>query len=137
MTTIATAIEHTLARLRGDADLMTAVGRRVYEGVAPEGAQYPLVLVQVYADANTTVYNGGTIAMSSVEMSVRAVGAGDDVAPLIPLARRIRIALHDTAGTYTDGTVVSCHQVTEQSQAEVRAGRTWRYLGARFRLLVS
>lgn len=139
MNATATAVQHVMARLRADATLMGLVGRRVHEGVVPEDPApvYPLLLVQSYTDPDTITYNGGRIAYSSHTVMVRVVGPANELGPLVPIAERVTGTLHASRGTYTTGTVASCQQVAETSIAEVRNGRTWRYIGSRFRLMVS
>lgn len=134
----AAAARHIVTTLRGDATLSAALGAgKVHQGVAPEGAAYPLVLVQSYTSPVDTTYNGGARAMTVGTYSVRVVGHGDSMGPLLPIVQRVDELLHDSEGIYPEGDVVACHRTEETEMAEVRAGRTVRYLGGRYSIVVA
>lgn len=137
MKAIDTALRHVGARLKASTALVAAVDGRIHEGIVPEESPYPVVLVQVYGSPDTIVYNGGSIAHYVLDLHVRVVDTGDTMGPLIPIARHVHEALHDTQGVYSSGIVTSCHETGESTFTEREGGRTYRYLGARYRLTVA
>lgn len=130
MSDTTTAVRHVMARLAAAPALS---GVPVWEGVAVEGAAYPLVLVQVYGDGRDVSGTGGFRAATAVTVLVRAVVEGGDLGAVEPLADAIDAALHGTGPhTYGAGAVASCVRTAEHAMTETAGGRTWRYGGGYF-----
>lgn len=136
----AAALAHTLGILQADPALAALVGGRIFEGQVPEADspdRYPLVLVQVYTEPVHLLANGSHRVSSGATLSVRAVDASDYLDPLVPIAERIEELLDGSRSTTAFGRIVSCESTGETSLVEARAGQTWRYLGAYWRMRIT
>ncbi len=121
------AVRH-VARALQDAGVTVPV----CEGVAVDGAAYPLVLVQGYGDAVDTLGTGYFRAATVVELLVRVVGRlGDETVESI--AAVVDAALHGSASV----PVAGCARVSEASQVSLEDGTTWLYLGGVYALTVA
>lgn len=132
---ITTAVRHALARL-GAAQALAGV--KVWEGVAPENATYPMVLVQVYGDAQDVSGTAGFRAATKVTLLVRAVTRGGDLAAAETLDNAIDGALHRSGPTvYQSGRVDGCVRTAQHQMTDVAGGKTYRYLGGYYDAIVS
>ena len=130
-TATTTAIRHIVT-------MLDSINLPVWVGVAPDTATYPLILVQVYGDAQDVNGTAGFRALTQVDVQVRAVAEAADLAAVEQPAADIDAALHGTGpAEYTSGTVAACVRISETTMTEVQGGRTWTYLGGRYRLTVA
>lgn len=122
------------ATLAADATIAGLVGTRIYEGVAPQPATFPLILVTVFD--NPDLRGVGAARIVGVhEALVRAADKSTTYAgTLQTLAERIDALLHGKEGaTSPSGRVVACSRLAPASMVEVADGVTYRYLGGRYR----
>lgn len=124
--------------LAADATLTGIVGQRIYEGVAPQGAAYPYVLIAVLPGLESDVRGlSASILGVNIEFLCRAVGQSTSYEPLRVAADRIQALLHGGSGAVSpSGQVVACTRLAPASMVEVADGVTYRYLGGRYRGLV-
>lgn len=137
MSTYAAAVSHVLAALNADTALVAAVGGRIFEGLAPDKAAYPLIVVQSYTDpTDTRTFDGRVLTV--LDLTVRAftstpAGRVGSIAEVVPLARAIDTALDRT----TSASVAACVRVGEMNQTRQETGSIIRSLGSRFRVTVT
>jgi len=141
MSAYACAVGHAVAALTASPAVTALVGDRVFEGIAPDGAAYPLVLVQRYTGPTDTRTHEGVI-YTTVDLAVRAFaaapgGEGGSLAQVLPIADAVHAAL-DGSGPVTrpDGVVHACSRVGELASTEQRGGSVIRGLGGRYRVVV-
>lgn len=121
------------ATLAADATLTGAVGQRIYEGIAPQGATYPLVLFALLTETDVRGISASRIATSQ-DFICRAVGKDTSLASLKTIAERIDALLHAGSGAVSPaGRVVACTRIAPAQMVEVVDGVTYRYLGGRYR----
>lgn len=134
-----TAYEHVVTHLTDDEDLVDMVGGRIYQGTVPAGpVTYPLILIQPYGDATDVISTGPIRVATALEVSVRVIAADTSLVTLEGIAQAIDGCLNATGPvTNTRGHVAACVRVAETDMTELADGQTWRYLGSRYRLLLT
>jgi hypothetical protein len=131
MTAIPAALQHAFTVLDG-------LSCPVYTGVAPEHATYPCVVIQPYGDAYDTTALHGQRVKTEVDLMVRAVLPGADVAGAADLVEDIDAALHNSGpATYTAGDVNAVIRQREVMEMQVLGGKPWTYAGGVYRVYVS
>lgn len=128
------------SRLAADPELAALVGGRIYEGIAPPGTEYPLVLFGVQAGTDLLGAGGTRIWVSAV-LQARAVGPMP-ASELAPIAARIDAALTAPMPIAVEaaGVAYTIHAAYRESTidyAEVVDGRVYRHLGGLFRAFCS
>lgn len=130
------AVGYTVAALTANSTVNTAVGGRVYFGVAPEAAAFPFVLIQLYGDPEITSYQHGPV-LAQVDLSVRVV-TDSRPAAVATAADALDTALRtETPVTRSDGIVSACEKVRGQLLTEGSTGRTLHYVGGVYRVTVT
>lgn len=138
MNTYATAYTHVYGLLAEDEDLMAGVGGRVYQGTVPAlKPVFPCILIQPYGDATSVLGVGPTQAATSVEVSVRVIAPDTSLNALVAIAEAMDEILQASSSTNSHGHVASCVRIAETDMTELSDGQVWRYLGARYRLLLT
>jgi hypothetical protein len=113
--------------------LAALVGGRVYSGIAPATATYPLIVFQVQSPGADVTVIGGERIWADPLFLVRAVGKSASWSSVSATADAIDVALHNTSG----GAVVWCRRESPFSLIEVTdAGIQYRHLGGLYRLRV-
>lgn len=84
--------------LKGDSTLAGLIGGRIYFGVAPQGAQYPLVRV-LYDAADDLDGLGAARIWSDGEIAVVAIGQTASPLALEAIADRLDALLHGASAT--------------------------------------
>jgi len=121
--------------LRGTPPLVTGI----YEGLAPQGAGLPYVEVAFMAGDVVAATVTPEEVMAALRYQVKAIVAGADAGPAVPIVRRIFARLHNQGGQYTTGTstgtVLSCLRTVFVSYIEGPPDVV-RHHGMEFRCLV-
>lgn len=129
------ALLFTVGRLKAEPAL---AGVPVWSGVAPDAAEFPLLLVQLYGSAVDVSGMSYYRSMTTVDVIVRAVDQSDDLASVLALAESIDGVLHGVGPVeVAAGVVQSCQRVSATQFADVEAGKTFQYAGGVYRLQVS
>jgi hypothetical protein len=112
----------------------------IYEGMAPQGTSPPYVVVAFLTGDVMAATVGPEEVMARLRYQVKAIVAGADVAPAIPMVRRIFARLHNQGGQFTTGTstgtVLSCLRDSIVSYVEGTPDTLTRHHGHEYRLLV-
>lgn len=130
-----------VTRLLADSQVKSVVAGRVFEGLAPMAATYPLITVQSYTDPVDTNYSGGR-ALTVVSLLVRVWdrapdSQGSSAARIAPVADRVDVLLHGAPVTVRpDGVIRSSQRTNEVESTEYRDRGVVRCLGGRFELSV-
>lgn len=135
MSRITTALEHVVTLLKASPAFTTVQGR-VFQGAAPEGAKHPLILIQTYGDALDVTGLGAVSPATRPEILIRVVGP-QSLSTLEGIHDDVCDALAGTFGTNSRGVVASCTRVSESEMTEPSDAGVIRYLGSRWRLLVT
>lgn len=131
-----------LGGLRASGALLvgTATSSGIYEGTAPQGSSPPYVIVTFLAGGVVAATVGPEEVMAASRYQVKAVVAGADVTPAIPIVRRIFARLQNQGGQFTSGTsigtILSCLRDALISYPEDISGTLVRHHGHEYRLLV-
>lgn len=127
-------------RLAAQAGLVAAVSGRIHGHAAPQAddgePDYPFVLVTQNAVPQDVGAIGGILIWAVLEYVVRVVGRTNSWDPLVVPASEIDVALDDTGGAVSGGTVHACTRLRPFLLPEIRAGVQYRHLGGVYRLLV-
>jgi hypothetical protein len=112
----------------------------IYEGLAPQGTSPPYVEVAFLAGDPVAATNEPIEVMAQLRYQVKAIVSGADVAPAIPMVRRIFARLQNQGGQYvtgtSTGTVLSCLRQSLVSYIEGAPDALVRHHGHEYRLLV-
>jgi len=107
---VALGVRWLLDRLRTDTGAgglrnpTTPLVTGIFEGRAPQGSGLPYVEVSFQAGDPVAADVGAAEVMVELRYQVKAIGAGVDVGPLVPIVRRIFARLQHQTGVYTTGT---------------------------------
>jgi hypothetical protein len=123
--------------LTGDATLAPLVGTRVYNGIAPAGATFPYVVMQLLSGGNDLMGVGPTRIWADMLWLIKAVTKGSSTGPLEPIANRIDALLHAASGTVSGGVVHICVRERPFELPTVENGVSYVQLGAEYRVKVS
>jgi hypothetical protein len=124
-------------RLACDPELAGLVGERIYHRLAPQGAEYPLVLFNVQAATDMLGAGAARVWMNAV-VQVKAVGP-QATSELSPIADRLDALLHvaEPVVVRLDGKSYQIHGAHRESAIEydeVVAGQVYRHLGGLYRV---
>lgn len=106
MDEIGCALQWVVDRLVSDAQMQSLVGGRVYRAIAPDGADYPLVVLNVIGYAHQEASGGRGRPIRSVDVLVRCWNRGGDYGSVTSIGARIDALLHSPDATTVDGFVV-------------------------------
>jgi hypothetical protein len=118
--------------LGGDA---AGVGERIFDGAAPRGTAFPLIVFQWHGGHDVRGVGPARIMTSGVYL-VRAIGQVTSYATLKPIAEAIDQLLQGASGTTVDGTVIGCVREQPYKKLEVIDDQEYRHLGGFYRLWV-
>ena len=123
--------------LSGDAQIVAAVGMRIYGYRAEQGKARPYILYQWQGGVDLMVVGAARVWTESTYL-VRAVADETNFTGVLKtLADRIDAVLHAASGTVVDGVVVSCVREAPWSMVEAGVGGDEvRQLGGVYRLRV-
>lgn len=121
------------AKLTGDATLAALIGTRVYDGIAPQSATYPLVVLQHQAGVDAYTFAGR--AFEDHVWLVRAVDKAGSADTADDIAARIDDVLTDGALAITGRRQLYLKRETTVRYPEVDGDITYRHSGATFRLV--
>lgn len=135
-------------RLSGDSTLSNLLGtaapgytKAIYHDPAPEGAQFPFVLISKSSGVPTESFGkapSGGIAYETDVWLVKAVDHSSSADTADSIAARVQYLLNDAALSIAGG--VSTMYLRRQSDveySEVVDGETYRHAGSLFRLVYS
>lgn len=116
----------TLQDLLGGAQ---GIGKRVWEGVAPDDTAYPFLTYTIMEPRDVKVV-GQVQVFARVQFMLKVIGKGASYTPLVPVYKRA----HDLVETRTnqpvqDGLVISSHRVSGIQYPERASGVEYRHLG--------
>jgi hypothetical protein len=92
------------AKLTGDAQLLTALGGRVYMDIAPQGTQYPLVVMSFVTSTPVTNVTADRI-MDNELWQIAIWDNKPSYTGVETIADRIRDVIHKASGTGVIGAV--------------------------------
>jgi len=120
--------------LTGDTALAAAIGARVYVGAAPNTATFPLVIFAQISPGDDLRGVGPVRVWGEPLYVVKAVGQGQSVQSLAPLADRIDAVLHAVSGTVSDGRIHFCERERGFRRTEVIGDQFFQHLGGEHRV---
>ena len=125
------------SRLASDPELAALVGGRIYEGIAPPGTEYPLVLFNVQSATDLLGAGAARLWMNAL-VQVKAVGPGA-ASELSPIADRLDALLHvaEPVVVSLDGKsyqIHGSHRERAIGYDEVVAGQVYWHLGGLYRV---
>lgn len=136
----ADGVKDILAALKNDENVTAAVGAEIYEGIAPETAKGPFILIQSYDMGEDTAAQGGRV-LTAVTVSVRVFivtptsdGSGS-LGTLVPIYKAVDRALQATVTPIT--VTRSLIRGRELSHTLEEAGHIERALGGLYNLIVT
>ena len=109
---------------------------RLFHGVAPTGAPYPLVVFQMLSPGNDLHTQDGSDIYSTPLYLVKAVAQGSGTDAIEPIVDAIDDAIHNARGGVSGGRVIECWRERQHDLPEVTDGRFYSNLGAEYRLAV-
>lgn len=93
-------------RLSGDATLAGLVSTRIYRGVAPQGAAYPLITFSPQSGLPFAGVAGSILAQSDL-WQVKVIGSGDSPASIRPISDRVIQLLHKAPPSVVNGVQIA------------------------------
>jgi hypothetical protein len=142
---VAIGIRWLLDRLRTDTGAgglrnpSTPLVTGIHEGRAPQGSGLPYVEAAFLAGDPVAADVGAVEVMARARFQVKAIVQGVDVAPAIPVVRRIYARLQGQSGQFTTGvstgTVLWCRRLALISYPE-GAADVFRHHGHTYELLI-
>lgn len=128
-----------VGKLRADAALTALVGIRVFTDLAPEGTQFPYVIVQAQSAIDRNAIPADRRIFTQASYLIKAVTQADSYQTASQIAQRIDVVLRGQDGDVpAEGIHVGCIYRTEAIRyAEVEAGRRINHCGGRYHSQVS
>jgi hypothetical protein len=117
----------------GTGGVVTLVSTRIYNGVAAQGAAYPMVVYQSLSGVDVQGV-GAAFIMENEIFSIKAVTQSQTYTSAETIANRINVLLHKTSGTTTGGTVIACVRMYVDKMEIIEAGVTYKTIMQRFRI---
>lgn len=118
--------------LAADATIISAVGARIYDSLAPKGSAFPYILIQVTdTGADLMVVDANRVWTESLWL-VRVIGQIGSFSTLETIDDRIDTLLHRQSG----GNVLACVREQPFVFTETLDGIQYRHLGGIYRLYV-
>lgn len=111
----------------------TGVNGRIYSYVAPEGAEFPFVIVS-HQSGHDVRGTGPARVMAAMVYQVKVVGKARSQLAIAALASRVDALLQGASGTVSGGQVLACVREQTVSYLEVDAGTQYRHLGGLYRI---
>jgi hypothetical protein len=124
---LAPAKQFLYEKLTGNATITAAIGSRVYDRQAPQGAEYPLIVFDYQSDYTAEGHNA-TRVLVHLRFLVRAIGEGLDDTDAAALADAIDAALHQVDDT-VDGYYQFWHRLGVHDWTHSVAGMPYHELG--------
>lgn len=76
-------------------------GERIYEGQAPEGVEYPLIVFRLQGGSDTNALGSDVRTLVRLQYLVKAICAGDDYSPADAVMAAVDAALCGARGPVT------------------------------------
>lgn len=116
--------------LSADATITGIVSTRIYRDVAPQGAAFPCIVLQLQSPGNDLNGVGGVRVFNTSQWTVKAINAGGEYSGnLSILATRIDTLLHDKHATVDSDGQVWCVRVRPFQMPEIDNGVQYRHSG--------
>jgi len=132
MTDTLDAVRWVITTLKADPTLIGLVGARVYANIAPEGTQYPVIIVAKMAGVPEKAM-GDYLVLWDELILVKAVSEGMDNTVPAAIMQRVITVLHRASGT-----VLACSVENEVPLApEIDAGVVYQQCAHEFSILRS
>lgn len=110
---------------------------RIYNGVAPAGASYPFVVMQLLSGGNDLLGVGAIRIWSDALWLIKVVVKGTSSGPIEPIVNRIDALLHAASGTVTNGVIWECVRERPFELPTVENGVSYLQLGGEYRVRAS
>lgn len=110
------------------------IGGRIYCGLAPVGATYPLVVFSSAAPQDIVVTGAIRIATRDT-YRVEVIGRGNGFGAISAIATRVDELLHRGRGEAGTGGVFSCVREAPLSRIEVQDGVRYYHRGGEYRII--
>lgn len=134
MMEIVYADQWLFAKLSGDATLTSLVGNRIKSYLAPAGTAFPYILYNWQGGTDVMVVGSYRVFNTGL-YQVKAVGQGDSMSNIWPVAHRIDEVLHRASGTVTGGIILACVREQPIAYVENSDGIRYNHLGGIYRVL--
>jgi len=136
MTDTLTSIRWIINTLKADTTVKEKVDTRVYAGLAPRGATYPLIVVSKMAATPVRATSNGAGAFMFDELVlVTAISEGADNTVPANIINGVRTALDTKSGTASAGVVIGCVEEMEVPlPVEITDGVTYSKSALEFRV---
>lgn len=113
--------------LSNDEAIRAVVGERVFDTIAPNNAEYPII---VFSSSSPRDVRGVRVrAMSTFSYTVKVIDKAKTYSGIEALAEAIDKALELKSGPAAGGVILSCHRETPFSYIESVDGLEFRHLG--------
>jgi hypothetical protein len=121
--------------------LTPTIGDRIYNGVAPDDAEYPFLVMQLLSGGND-LFGVGAIRIWSDQLWLFKVihkGGPKRVSsgPIEPIVNRIDALLHAASGTVTNGVIWECVRERPFELPTFEKGVNYLQLGGEYRIKAS
>lgn len=127
-----------VAVLKDDTTLGPLIGSgsaaRIYNGVAPAGARYPFVVMQLLSGGTDLMGVGAIRIWADMLWLIKAVTKGSSTGPLEPIVDRIDELLHGASGTVSGGVIWDCVRERPFELPTVENGVNFVQQGAEWRI---
>ena len=136
MANILTAERWLYSKLSGDTGtggVATLVSSRIYNGIAAQGATYPLVVFQSMSGVDVQGV-GSTFIMENEVFSVKVVTQDRSYSTAETIANRINYLLHKASGTATGGVVLACVRQYVDKIETIEDGVQYKTIMQRYRI---
>lgn len=121
--------------LAADSDVTDLVGTRIYDGLAPRGATYPVIIFNFLTGSDVMAV-GSIRVMNSGLYQVKAVAQATSYADVSPVADAIDSALHRASGSVGDGAILACRREQPIVYIEQVNDLQYRHMGGLYRIQV-
>jgi hypothetical protein len=124
-----TAARWIVQTLLADSTITAAVGQKVFDTEAPQGALTPYILVEEYFSRD--IMGVGIVRVKAdLQYIVKYVKQSMSFVEMEPIADRVDFLLHGGSGTPTGGgSILACQRLRTLKYAEPDEGLTFRHLG--------
>lgn len=123
-------------QLANDSTLRGLVGSQVYAGVAPEGATYPLIVLQSLGGVDTTAMHFSRV-LSQFRYAVHCADRVGSIFNLDALAARVDALLHGGENVPVNGGyMLACQRERQMALANQVAGVQTREITSTYLLVV-
>lgn len=125
-----------VSRIAANAPLTTALGGRVYFGIAPQGAADPYMVMQLQSPGNDLLALGAYRIWADTLWLLKVVKKGASGLGLESIVDQLDALFHNTSATTPDGSIWSSVREGPFDQVEVDGGDFYVSVGGFYRIKV-